>query len=103
MCRRNRGAEGVEGAERVEVSEGVRGHLDRGVQLLRLGREGVRGHLDRGVQLIRLVRERVRGQLDCGVQADSTDLLREKVSPSLGQAQECVLLQATARSSGNAS
>ena len=85
MCWRNRRAEGVEGAERVEVSEGVRGHLDRGVQLLRLGRE------------------RVRGQLDCGVQADSTDLLREKVSPSLGQAQECALLEATARSSGNAS
>ena len=35
------------------------------------------------------------------VQADSTDLLREKVSPSLGQARECVLLEATARSSGN--
>ena len=103
MCWRNRGAEGVEGAERVEVSEGVRGHVDRGVQLLRLGREGVQGHFDRGVQLLRLGRERVRWHFDCGVQADSAELLREKVSPSVSQAQECGLLEATARSSGNAS
>ena len=33
---------------------------------------------DRGVQLLRLGREGVRGPLDRGVQADSTDLLREK-------------------------
>ena len=63
----------------------VRHCSERGIQLFRLGRDGERGHLDRGVQ------------------GDSTDLLREKVSPSLGEAQECAFLEATARSSGNAS